>query len=136
MAFTASDICKVSFSLTSSHPTSLTSNHTDLVRPLEPELVLDKRVSFFVSFAIFIPPVGVALEKGCGVDFCINILLVRRPHLFPFATRLTLIYQTILGYMCVGSPVSFSSSPAHSTSLVQPRNHSRYVVHTQLSDCN
>ena len=25
--------------------------------------------------AIFLPPVGVALERGIGADFCINILL-------------------------------------------------------------
>jgi uncharacterized membrane protein YqaE (UPF0057 family) len=28
-----------------------------------------------VVFAIILPPVGVLLERGCGVDFCINILL-------------------------------------------------------------
>ncbi|TFK84618.1 UPF0057-domain-containing protein [Polyporus arcularius HHB13444] len=27
------------------------------------------------TFAIFIPPVGVFLERGCNVDFLINILL-------------------------------------------------------------
>ncbi|CAG8494526.1 18263_t:CDS:2 [Acaulospora morrowiae] len=25
--------------------------------------------------AIFLPPLGVFLERGCNVDFCINILL-------------------------------------------------------------
>lgn len=28
-----------------------------------------------VIFAIFLPPLGVLLERGIGVDFCINILL-------------------------------------------------------------
>ena len=28
-----------------------------------------------IFFAIFLPPVGVFLERGCGADFCINILL-------------------------------------------------------------
>ena len=36
-------------------------------------------VSLFASFAIVFPPLGVALEKGCGADLCINIILVRRP---------------------------------------------------------
>ncbi|KAH6912746.1 hypothetical protein BKA70DRAFT_1264832 [Coprinopsis sp. MPI-PUGE-AT-0042] len=26
-------------------------------------------------FAIFLPPLGVLLERGCGADFLINILL-------------------------------------------------------------
>ncbi|EJD05819.1 UPF0057-domain-containing protein [Fomitiporia mediterranea MF3/22] len=28
-----------------------------------------------IACAIFIPPVGVFLERGCGADFFINILL-------------------------------------------------------------
>jgi uncharacterized membrane protein YqaE (UPF0057 family) len=28
-----------------------------------------------IIFAIFIPPVGVFLERGCNADFLINILL-------------------------------------------------------------
>lgn len=28
-----------------------------------------------IIFAIFIPPVGVFLERGCGADLLINILL-------------------------------------------------------------
>ncbi|KAH7107521.1 hypothetical protein BKA62DRAFT_136377 [Auriculariales sp. MPI-PUGE-AT-0066] len=28
-----------------------------------------------IFFAIFLPPVGVFLERGCNADFCINILL-------------------------------------------------------------
>jgi len=28
-----------------------------------------------VFFAIFLPPLGVLLERGLGADFCINILL-------------------------------------------------------------
>lgn len=28
-----------------------------------------------VFFAIFLPPLGVLLERGIGADFCINILL-------------------------------------------------------------
>jgi len=28
-----------------------------------------------IFFAIILPPVGVLLERGCGADFCINILL-------------------------------------------------------------
>ncbi|CAG8684066.1 11519_t:CDS:2 [Funneliformis mosseae] len=30
---------------------------------------------FKIFFAIFLPPLGVLLEKGCGADLCINILL-------------------------------------------------------------
>ncbi|KAJ8597978.1 hypothetical protein M405DRAFT_721555, partial [Rhizopogon salebrosus TDB-379] len=46
MPFTASDICKVTL------------------------LVL-----FDFLFAIILPPVGVFLERGCGADLLINILL-------------------------------------------------------------
>jgi uncharacterized membrane protein YqaE (UPF0057 family) len=28
-----------------------------------------------IILAIFLPPVGVFLERGCGADLCINILL-------------------------------------------------------------
>jgi len=28
-----------------------------------------------IFFAVFLPPLGVFLEKGCGGDLCINILL-------------------------------------------------------------
>ncbi|RXW23846.1 hypothetical protein EST38_g1995 [Candolleomyces aberdarensis] len=28
-----------------------------------------------IIFAILLPPLGVFLERGCGADFCINILL-------------------------------------------------------------
>jgi uncharacterized membrane protein YqaE (UPF0057 family) len=28
-----------------------------------------------IVLAIFLPPVGVFLERGCGADFCINVLL-------------------------------------------------------------
>lgn len=42
--------------------------------PFEPESV---HLTFFASFAVIIPPLGVFLERGCGADFCINILLVR-----------------------------------------------------------
>ncbi|KAH8687601.1 hypothetical protein BGZ60DRAFT_394012 [Tricladium varicosporioides] len=28
-----------------------------------------------IIFACFLPPVGVLLERGCGADFLINILL-------------------------------------------------------------
>src|ERR1043165_7287276 len=28
-----------------------------------------------IFFAVILPPVGVMLERGCGPDFCINILL-------------------------------------------------------------
>ncbi|RGB32036.1 cation transport-related protein [Rhizophagus diaphanus] len=30
---------------------------------------------FKIAFAIILPPLGVVLEKGCGPDLCINILL-------------------------------------------------------------
>ncbi|KAA1474915.1 UPF0057-domain-containing protein [Dentipellis sp. KUC8613] len=53
MAFTSSDICKTS---SSPFPTFTT-----------------KRV--VLSFAILLPPVGVFLERGCGADLLINILL-------------------------------------------------------------
>ncbi|KAH7923503.1 UPF0057-domain-containing protein [Leucogyrophana mollusca] len=48
MAFTASDICKV--------------------RKLSLTLILP-------SFAFILPPLGVFLERGCGADLLINILL-------------------------------------------------------------
>ncbi|KAJ3383752.1 plasma membrane proteolipid Pmp3 [Lobulomyces angularis] len=28
-----------------------------------------------IILAILLPPLGVLLDRGCGVDFCINILL-------------------------------------------------------------
>jgi len=28
-----------------------------------------------IIFAVLLPPLGVFLERGCGADFCINILL-------------------------------------------------------------
>ncbi|KAI0831449.1 hypothetical protein BC628DRAFT_1415948 [Trametes gibbosa] len=49
MAFTGSDICKVRRSTSSA------------VLP--------------ASFAILLPPLGVFLERGCGADLLINILL-------------------------------------------------------------
>jgi uncharacterized membrane protein YqaE (UPF0057 family) len=45
-----------------------------------------------IIFAIFIPPVGVFLERGCNADFLINILL------------------TILGYVSLSLSLSSSSS--------------------------
>lgn len=30
---------------------------------------------FKIILAIILPPVGVFLERGCGADFCINVLL-------------------------------------------------------------
>ncbi len=48
MAFTTSDICKV---------------HIPLNRPLTPLTV------FQIILAIFLPPLGVFLERGCGADF-------------------------------------------------------------------
>ncbi|EPQ58221.1 cation transport-like protein [Gloeophyllum trabeum ATCC 11539] len=30
---------------------------------------------FQIFFAIFVPPIGVFLERGCGADLLINILL-------------------------------------------------------------
>ncbi|VTT65739.1 unnamed protein product [Fusarium fujikuroi] len=47
-----------------------------------------------ILLAIILPPVGVFLERGCGADFFINILL------------------TILG--------TFLSSPLIPTSIIQP----------------
>lgn len=49
-------------------------------------------------FAIFLPPLGVFLERGCNADFLINILL------------------TILGYIPVRWP------PAYPISLLPPRD--------------
>lgn len=34
-----------------------------------------------VILAIFLPPVAVLLERGCGADFCINILLTLLGHI-------------------------------------------------------
>ncbi|KAK9782382.1 putative Cation transport-related protein [Seiridium cardinale] len=30
---------------------------------------------FKIILAVLLPPVGVFLERGCGADFCINVLL-------------------------------------------------------------
>ncbi|KAK6217616.1 N-acetylglucosaminyldiphosphodolichol N-acetylglucosaminyltransferase catalytic subunit alg13 [Pestalotiopsis sp. IQ-011] len=30
---------------------------------------------FKIILAVILPPVGVFLERGCGADFCINVLL-------------------------------------------------------------
>ncbi|KAL6305415.1 hypothetical protein BKA93DRAFT_825105 [Sparassis latifolia] len=58
MPFTASDICKV--------------HH---VRLLFPPIITARLTLILRSFAIILPPVGVFLERGCGADFFINILL-------------------------------------------------------------
>ena len=82
MAFTGSDICKVSFPLKDhyfSH-NPLTSTLTDLVRPVSSQVMIVNWSHSFASFAILLPPVGVALEKGCGTDVCINIILVSCPY--------------------------------------------------------
>ncbi|KAI4192918.1 MAG: hypothetical protein LQ350_008532 [Teloschistes chrysophthalmus] len=42
-------------------------------KPVEEES--DGRDIIKIVFAIFIPPVGVLLEKGIGSDFCINVIL-------------------------------------------------------------
>ncbi|RKP23420.1 putative plasma membrane proteolipid 3, partial [Syncephalis pseudoplumigaleata] len=31
---------------------------------------------------IFVPPVGVLLREGCGMDFCINLLLTLLGYVF------------------------------------------------------
>ena len=81
MAFTASDICKVSFRRQFSPPLLL------LDFPLHPSSTVANLFPQII-FAVLLPPLGVFLERGCNADFCINILL------------------TILGYMCVPSPLS------------------------------
>ena len=53
---------------------------TDHVRPVSSKVRIVNWSHSFVSFAILLPPLGVALEKGCGADFCINILLVSYPY--------------------------------------------------------
>ncbi|KAI0171378.1 hypothetical protein BJ166DRAFT_589450 [Pestalotiopsis sp. NC0098] len=30
---------------------------------------------FKIILAVILPPLGVFLERGCGADFCINVLL-------------------------------------------------------------
>ncbi|KXN85471.1 Plasma membrane proteolipid 3 [Leucoagaricus sp. SymC.cos] len=73
MALTASDICKArSFVAHRNHQCLRT---------------------FQIIFAIIFPPLGVFLERGCGADLLINILL------------------TILGYMYV-MQISNSTTPS------------------------
>ena len=112
----------------------LISDPADHVRPASSQVVIVPGLISLVSFAVLLPPLGVFLERGCGADFFINILLVRCPLTPCFPTKLTLLYQTILGYMYAYTLI-LPSSLAHLSSLNKPRNHSRFVVHAKLTDC-
>ena len=61
-----------------SHTTNsfLITDHVSPVSSLDPSGVA-RWSSSFPSFAIILPPLGVFLERGCGADLLINILLVR-----------------------------------------------------------
>ncbi|KAI0797686.1 hypothetical protein C8Q75DRAFT_801613 [Abortiporus biennis] len=76
MAFTASDICKVC-SVSSLTPTSSNSSlfSADHVRCSTQPPRLKPQLTLVFSFAVIFPPVGVFLERGCGADLLINILL-------------------------------------------------------------
>ncbi|KAI0306524.1 hypothetical protein B0F90DRAFT_766810 [Multifurca ochricompacta] len=60
MAVTGSDICKVCFLFYLSVLYFLLTTFATFLQ---------------IFFAIFVPPVGVFLERGCNADFLINILL-------------------------------------------------------------
>lgn len=69
-----------------------------------------------VFFAIFLPPLGVLLERGLGADFCINILL------------------TILGYI-PGKIIKEESLHLHAYLNINRffyRNNSRSVHYRQI----
>ncbi|KAH9997228.1 hypothetical protein BJV77DRAFT_984029 [Russula vinacea] len=59
MPFTGSDICKILF-----------------VVPCPFLFIFIINLHAVARLAIFIPPLGVFLERGCHADFFINILLV------------------------------------------------------------
>ncbi|KJA27549.1 hypothetical protein HYPSUDRAFT_198281 [Hypholoma sublateritium FD-334 SS-4] len=66
-----------------------------------------------IILAIFLPPLGVFLERGCGADFFINILL------------------TILGYIpgiIHGKPSYLMSSAFISSIRSSPVHHSQILV--------
>ncbi|SPO20600.1 probable Plasma membrane proteolipid 3 [Ustilago trichophora] len=46
-----------------------------------------------IIFAIFLPPLGVFLERGCGVDFWINVLLTILGYLPGIIHALYIIFK-------------------------------------------
>ena len=127
--------CVSHFRIARSHTTRSSPTHADLVRPVSSQVVIvPGLISFPVSFAVVLPPLGVFLERGCGADLCINILLVSRLSHSSLSNSANVASQTILGYMyvCALTP---SSSPAHQSLPGQPRNYSRFVVHANPTDC-
>ncbi|KAH9043183.1 hypothetical protein EDB85DRAFT_919978 [Lactarius pseudohatsudake] len=69
-----------------------------------------------ILLAIFIPPLGVFLERGCGADFLINILL------------------TILGYMYVFIifPIALVFDLYFFFLGIQTWHHPRIIYHPQI----
>ena len=137
MAFTASDICKVRSS-TYEHSqflhNALIATHTDHVRPVSNLVgIINESHHFQVSplfslLSALLSREGVVLTCVSTSYLCVVLLTIA------LTTRLMFLSQTILGYMYVCTLVP-SSSQAQSNPLDQPRNYSRYMICTRLSDC-
>lgn len=67
-----------------------------------------------IIFAVLLPPLGVFLERGCGGDLCINILL------------------TILGVSISSHSSTSVVARANMMSLVHSRHHPRPLHHSQI----
>ena len=134
MAFTCSDICKVRppFDRRSLLQSPLISN-ADHVRSVSRRGRDNVSLILVASFAVILPPLGVFLEKGCGADLCINILLVRVVVVaLSRLTRLTPSFSDPSGL-----PVRLYYHPVFPSSLLQPPRSAPElftVRHSQLSD--
>lgn len=62
-----------------------------------------------ISIAIFIPPLGVFLERGCGADFFINILLTILGYIPGIIHALYIILKVSLYSELPPSPFLISS---------------------------
>ncbi|KAI1177209.1 hypothetical protein F4777DRAFT_219254 [Nemania sp. FL0916] len=73
-----------------------------------------------IFFAIIIPPLGVFLERGCGADFLINILLTILGyipgiiHALYVAPNLTCLSRSTQQFL-------YATSPPYPTANSQPR---------------
>ncbi|OBZ75339.1 Plasma membrane proteolipid 3, partial [Grifola frondosa] len=72
----------------------------------------------FASFAIILPPVGVFLERGCGADFLINIVLTCLGYMYAFNHTRFLCHSLTLVFL---APVPESSMPCTSFSSTKLR---------------
>ena len=128
MAFTGSDICKVRFSSISSpfSPTLSNSCRADHVRLISSTVgVMSRSHSipaspFFSPLSVFSSREDVVLTFVSTSSWYVVYL-----RLLP-VPRLTLPYQTLLGYLYV-CPLASLSSQAHCAPLDKSRNYSRYV---------